>query len=134
MAGFTDFLELEVLDHIFGGADYARPATLYVGLSTTLPSEAGANISEPSGNGYARVTVTNNATNWPAASAGSKANGADITFPQASGSWGTPGYWFISDAASGGNVLISGAITVPKAIASGDTAKFAIGAIVISLD
>lgn len=32
--GFTDYLAEELLDHVWGGADYARPATLYVALYT----------------------------------------------------------------------------------------------------
>ena len=32
MAGFTDYLEDKVLDHVFGGTSYTAPGTLYVGL------------------------------------------------------------------------------------------------------
>ncbi len=134
MGSFADHLENKLLDHVFGGGDYARPATLYIGLSTTTIADGGTNITEPSGNGYARVAVTNNATNWPAASAGAKSNGTPITFPAATGSWGTITDFFISDADTGGNILAFGALAAAQAVASGETINFAVGALDISLD
>jgi hypothetical protein len=132
---FGDYLENELLDHVFGASAYSAPATLYVGLSTTAPTDAGGNITEPSGaNGYSRVAVTNNLTNFPVASGGAKSNGAAITFPTATGGWGTVGYFIIMDLASGGNMIGSGALTNPKTIDSGDTASFAIGDLDITLD
>ena len=41
MAGFTDYLEDKVLDHVFGGSAYTAPTTLYVGLFTAAPSDTG---------------------------------------------------------------------------------------------
>lgn len=132
---FGDYLENELLDHVWGNSSYSAPATLYVGLSTTLPTDAGGNITEPSGaNGYARVAVTNNLTNWPAAVGGAKSNGSAITFPTATGGWGTVGYFIIMDLASGGNMIGYGSLTNPKTIDSGDTASFAIGDLDITLD
>lgn len=132
---FTDFLENELLDHVWGAAAYSAPATLYVGLSTTTPADDGTNITEPSGGAaYARVAKTNNLTNWPAAVSGLKENGTTVDFPTATGAWGTVTHFFISDAASGGNILASGALTTPKTIDNGDTASFAVGDIDITLD
>ena len=133
MGSFTDFLELELLDHVFGAAAYTAPATLYVALSTTTITDAGGNMTEPSGNAYARVAVTNNATNWPAAAAGAKANGTAITFPTATGSWGTIIDFAIMDAATAGNMLGYGTLTTAKAVTTGDTPSFAIGDLDITL-
>ena len=78
MAGSkSDYLENEILDHVLGGADYARPATVYIALYTADPTDAGGG-TEGSGGSYAKASVTNNDTNWPAASSGAKSNGADI--------------------------------------------------------
>lgn len=134
MAGsFADFLENELLDHVFGAAAYSAPATLYVGLYTATPSDAGGG-TEVSGGAYERVSVTNNATNFPAASGGAKANGTAITFPQASASWGTVSQFGIFDASTAGNLLVWGDLTASKTIDSGDTASFAIGELDITLD
>lgn len=138
MGSFSDYLEKELLDHILGGADYARPATVYIGLWTTTLSDAstGGTSGEPTGGSYARKSVTNNATNWPAASGttATKSNGIAITFVTATGSWGTVTHFAILDAASAGHILGWGQLTASKAIGSGDTASFAIGDLDVTLD
>lgn len=137
MAGsFTDYLEVKVLDLVFGLTAFSPSATFYVGLSTTTITDAGGNITEPVGNNYSRVTVTNNKTNFSNASGTPTevSNATEIAFPQASGSWGTITDFFVSDAVSGGNIYIYGVLTVPKVITSGDTARFAIGDLDIHLD
>jgi len=134
MGSFTDYTENKVLDEIFGAVAFAAPATLYIGLSTTTITDAGGSITEPVGNGYARSAVTNNATNFPAASGGSKSNGTDITFAQATGAQGTILDFFVADTITGGNILAYGTLTASKAITSGDTAKFASGSLTITLN
>ena len=134
MAGSkSDYLENKLLDHVLGGADYTRPATVYVALYTVAPTDAGGG-TEVSGGAYARVTVTNNATNFPAASGGAKSNGTEIIFPEATASWGTVVALAILDAAAAGNFLYWADLTTSKAIASGDTAKFAVGDLDIAED
>lgn len=113
---FSDYLENELLDHVFGNASYSAPATLYVGLSTTAISSDGTGITEPSGNNYSRVAVTNNSTNFPAASASLKSNGTKFTFAAPSGSWGTISHAFISDASSSGNMLGYSSLTSARVI------------------
>lgn len=132
---FSDFLENELLDQVFGGQAYSAPANVFVGLSTTAPADDGSNITEPPGaNGYARVQVTNDLVNWPAAAGGAKANGTVIQFATATGALGTVTHFFIADALTGGNILGAGALTTPKTIDNGDTASFAAGDLQITLD
>jgi len=127
MAGSkSDYLENELLDHVLGGADWARPATVYIALYTVAPTDAGGG-TEVSGGAYERKAVTNNATNFPAASGGAKSNGAEIVFIEATASWGTVVAFGIFDAITGGNLLYWADLTTPKAIGSGDTPKFAVG-------
>ena len=138
MAGsFSDFLELEVLDHVFGAAAYTAPVTIYVGLWTSALTDAstGATAGEVSGGSYARVAVTNNATNFPAASAGAKSNGTAVTFPTATASWGTVTYVGLLDSVTlgAGNLLAWADLTTSKTISSGDTASFAAGDIDFTL-
>ena len=134
MGSFADFLENELLDHVFGAAAYTAPATLYIGFSTTTITDAGGNITEPSGNNYSRIAVTNNATNFPAASGGAKSNGVAFTSATASGSWGTLTDVFISDASSGGNVLAHDVMTTALAVGSGGVVNIAVGELDITLD
>lgn len=134
---FSGYLEAELLDHVFGGADYSRPATLYIAASTADPLDDASGLAEPSGNGYSRASVTNNATNFPAATGSSpatKSNGTEIAFPQASGSWGTITHLAIMDAASGGNMIARAALTASRAVGNLDTLTIAAGELDITLD
>lgn len=134
MAGSkSDFLELELLDHVLGNAAYTAPATVYVALYTVAPTDAGGG-TEVSGGSYARVAVTNNDTNWPAAAAGAKANGTEITFPTATADWGEVVAFAILDAETVGNFLYWGDLTTSKTVNNGDTAKFAVGDLDITED
>ncbi len=133
MGSFTNYLENRTLDHFFGATASTAPATLYIGFSTTTINDDGTGITEPVGNNYSRIAVTNNATNFPAASAGSKSNGVAFVSAVASGSWGTLTHAFIADASSGGNVLAWCAIT-NKTIGNLDTVSVGIGALTITLD
>jgi hypothetical protein len=132
--GFTQALDNEILDHLLSRAAMTlNPTTFYIGLSTSLPTNVGGNFVEPVGNGYARKGPLNNdATMWPAASAGSKSNGSLVVFDQATGSWGTVGWFGIFSALSGGVPIFWGPLTSTKTPASGDTLKFPIGTLVVS--
>jgi hypothetical protein len=120
------FGENTLLDGVFRGN--SLPGTFYVGLSTTTPAANGTNITEPAGNGYARVAVTNNAINWASSSAGANSNAAQIAFPTASGSWGTVTYAVLFDAATNGNAIAAVPLAASQAIGNGDTYAFAVGA------
>lgn len=130
---FTTYLDNALLNEVLGGKNYTPPTNLYVALSTTAPNKNGGNVTEPSGGGYARVQVANTADNFPDASSGQKKNGATITFPEATGNWGTVTHFVIYDAATGGNALMYGALTASKTIEAGDTASFDINALTISI-
>lgn len=124
MGRLADAKTHELLDKEFGAVDYTPAATHYIALSTTLPTNTGTNVTEPSGNAYARVAVTNNATNWPAASGRNKSNGTVIQFPTASGSWGTITHFAIYTASSGGTFVGWGALTSSQAVTTGGTPDF----------
>lgn len=128
MSALSSYLENEINDHVLGGAEYTRPATVYFALYTVAPTESGGGTEvSTSGTAYARAAVTNDATNFPASSGGVKSNGTAIGFPTATASWGTVVAFGVFDAASGGNLLYFGNLTSSRAISSGDTARFAAG-------
>ena len=133
MGSFSDYLEAKILDHITGKTAYTKP-TAYIALSTADPTDTGAGLAEPSGNNYSRVTTAG--SDWNAAANGSVTNAAELIFGEASGAWGTITHFAICDSGSrgGGNVLASGQLTYQKAVVSGDTVKFAVGALTITLD
>ena len=138
MAGkYSEYLEKKILDLVFGATAFTAPTTLYIGLSTSTITDDAAGITEPSGNAYTRVAVVNNTTNFPSSTSnttqGSKTNGTAITFPTPTGSWGTVTYFFISDAASGGNIIAWGSLSASQSISSGNTVSFAVSALTITL-
>ena len=50
MAGFSDYLENKVLEHVFENSAYTAPSTLYAALFTVAPSDTGGG-TEVSGGG-----------------------------------------------------------------------------------
>jgi hypothetical protein len=132
----SDFLEAEILDHVIGNAAYSPPATLHLALFTAAPSDSGGGTEVAAGD-YGRLALTNNATNFPAASGTSpttKTNGVAFTFPAAVAAWGTIVAWALMTAATGGNILYHGAVSPSKAVGAGDVAEFAAGALTITED
>lgn len=130
IVGFSNFWEVEILDHLFGKGAYTPP-TIYIAVSTADPDEDGSGVAEPVGNGYARVETAG--ADWNAAAAGALDNANAITFPEATGAWGTITHIALYDAGSGGNFLGGGALTVSKSVSSGEILRFPAGNITITL-
>lgn len=124
---FSNFLETELLDHVFANNAYISPTTVYVSLHTANPGEDALG-AEVSGGSYARVagtfTVTGNTATTNAA----------VEFATATASWGTITHVAVWDAASLGNMLAYAALTASKAIASGDVFRIPTGDLDITLD
>ena len=121
MGKISTFLANELLDHVFNAA-YTPAATVYLGLSTANPTDDGSGLAEPSGNAYARQAIT-----LGAASARRVTQSGDVTFPQATGAWGTITHWAIFDASSAGNMLAHGALVASKSVVTGNTPSVASG-------
>ncbi len=134
MAGMTDYLETLILNLIFRTQAATKPAAIYVGLFTATPSDTGGG-TEVTGGSYARVAVTQADAQWNAPTVGGLTDNVnDITFPAATGSWGTVTHVGIFDASTSGNLLMWAALTASKVVASGDVFKFSAGALDITLD
>jgi len=139
---FSNFTAQAMLNSLFGktsafGALATRP-TVFVGLSSTAPTETGTNVTEPSGGGYARVSTA--VGSWNAATSADPSlidNATAITFPVATANW-LAGvnltHFVLYDALTAGNFLGSGALTTPKPVLNTDTASFGAGALDVTLD
>lgn len=133
----VDGYKKKVLDAIYGNTAVAPPATIYVALSTTTPTQAGGNVTEPGAGAYARVAMTNNTTNWPGATTADpavKGNGTAVTFPQATASWGTVTHWVTEETSGTAAPIDVGALTAGQAISNGTTASFAVNALQSTMD
>ena len=136
---FSDFIENEVLNELFGATAYAPSGTLYVALSTSTPTDLGGNFTEPNSNdNYARDLLANDKTSFTVAATGTVYNDIAITFAQATGgSWGTVTHFAFYSHLSGtgtGDFVAWGALDTSKSIDAGDTAEFAVSGISITLD
>lgn len=132
----TNYFENMVLDAVLGTARGSSvPATVYVGLFTSAPDDNGTGDEVvSSGTGYARVSVANDTDHWPNANLGNKVNGSKIQFPLAVSSWGVISHFGIFDAATSGNLLVSGQVASPISPAVGNAPFFAPFSLVVTCD
>lgn len=135
MASFTSYLQKKLLDHSLGLAAYTMPPTVYISLHTADPTQAGSFTAEISatGTGYTRVSGTSkmNATD---SVTGISNNNTAITFGPALSDWGTVTHVGLSDASSGGNMLLFGPLTVVQTTPIGESVQFSAGQFIIQYD
>ena len=127
MAEFSNFLENALINAVLRNTTYTSPATVYVSLYTTDPTDADTG-TEVSGGSYARTAVT-----MGAPSNGVSTNSADVTFPTATASWGTVTHIGIHDASTAGNLLFHTPLDTSKTIDSGDIFKITTGNLSVTL-
>jgi len=126
---FSNFLETEILDHVFAGAAYTAPSTHYLALFTAAPGEAGGGTEvSASGTAYVRkavaFTTTGNTTS----------NSAAVEYPTATASFGTVTHVGVFDALTTGNLMAYATLSSSKAIATGDVFRVPTGDLDITLD
>lgn len=127
MSEMSNYLENALVNATLRNTSYTSPTTVYVGLFTTDPTDAGTG-TEVAGGSYARTAVT-----FGAPSNGVSSNSADVTFPTATGSWGTITHIGIHDASTTGNLLYHTPLDTSKTIASGDIFRISSGNLTVTL-
>jgi hypothetical protein len=127
MAAMSDFLENALINATLRNTTYTSPAVVYVGLFTTDPTDANVG-TEVTGGSYARQSAS-----FAAPSNGSSTTNADITFPTATGNWGTVTHFGIYDAATTGNLLYHGVLNNSKTIQTGDILKIEAANLTVTL-
>lgn len=132
----SDYLEGEIIKHIFRTGSFTKPTVLAIALCSAAPTDAstGATITElANANGYSRQSLNPLDANWTAPGAGGLTDNASlITFGPATGSdWAQATHIAICDSATwgAGNMLLYGTLAVAKTVQVGDRLEFAIGAI-----
>jgi len=105
----TNYTEYNVGNHIFCGVDFPAPTALYVGLLNTGYNtdslESGIVDNEVVSNSYSRVMTQCNTSDWTNYT-GLVVNKNILTFSfVTSEAWGAISGVFISDSATGNNVL-----------------------------
>ena len=117
MAGLSNTFEDRALDWLLVTGSPTRASGTWLALYTATPTDSTAGTEVTNANNYSRQAIT-----FDAAASGATQNAATVTFPTASGSWGTITHWAIVDSAThgGGNIIIYGAFTASKTIAASD--------------
>lgn len=121
MSAMSDYLENKLLDAVLRNTAFTSPTTVYIGLSTGSFGDDNSG-TELTGNNYSRVSIA-----FDAASGGTTDNTSNVEFAAATGSWGSVSHYGLFDASSSGNLLIHGAFTAAKTIASGDILRINAG-------
>lgn len=135
MADMTDYLENELIKHLFRTGSFTKPADIYIALYTSATSDDGTG-TEVTGGSYARVQVSPADANWDATSGtdGKTANTGAVTFPAPTANWGTVTHFAILDASTAGNMLFHSALTTSRTINNGDQAPvFSAGDLTVTL-
>lgn len=128
-----DVAATALLNYLFHQTAYLHSSVIWIGLSTTTPNDDGSNVTEPVGNNYSRQDADTD--EWETASGSEIQNALAISFPTASGSWGTVTHFVLYDAQTSGNFLGSGTINggSGQAIGLNDILQFAVHAITVTL-
>lgn len=145
MAGKTQTLEGNLLNHIFRATAYTAPTTVYVGLFTAAPSDTGGG-TEVTGGSYARTGVTSSTGNWAAPSGTPRqiSNANVITWgTNPTADWGTVvaiGLFSSLAGAASTDLLYwtatqaDGSTAISKVIQNGDTVSIAANQLIIRED
>lgn len=125
---FTNFLETEILDHVFAGAAYSAPSTKYLALFTAVADGEAGSVTEVTGGGYARQTVAFTT------SGNTTSNNAAVEYPTATANYGTVTHVGVYDASSSGNLMAYAALSSNKTIETGDVFRVPSGDLDITLN
>lgn len=128
MPGLSDYAENKLLDHLLGVSPYTPPASVWLALFLSDPTDTGSG-NEVSGNSYQRIQAT-----FGAAVDGVSANTTELTFPVPTGpGWGDVTHAAIFDAQTIGNMLFSGQLSQTKVVGTGTPVKFLAGSVTVTL-
>lgn len=139
----------KLLNLIFGQVAYTGVTPVFIGVSTVANSSANVDATlaagEPTaGTGsYARITVTDNTTNFPTATGTNPTTSklhVSFSFAASTAAWSTGASalqsWAIYDALTSGNMLWNGPLVPSTDIVNGTgvTLSFAIDALTTALN
>lgn len=127
MSGFSTYYAQARIN-----ADFVSGGTKYLALFTADPTDNNVTANEVSGAWYARQSISS----WsaPTGTGVTTANSNQITFPVVTGSAVVITHWGLYDAATNGNLMVSGAFSQSKTFNVDDIFVVAAGELVLSFD
>ena len=118
----SDYLDQQVLGHLLRSATWTKPAGIYLGLLTALPTDEGG-LVEVAAVDYGRLAVGPADALWlPRETDGAHVNAQALIWPEPENDWGTLTGTGLFDAATGGNLLPWAALAAPKTVLAGGPA------------
>ena len=132
MSEASDYVENQILNCYLNQTNITAPTAIYVGLHTADPTDAGTG-AEVSGNGYARVAITDK-FGTASGTGGSVSSNADITgFTASGGNWGSVTHIGIYDASTSGNLLFHTALDSSATVNDGDSFQISSGNLTVTV-
>ena len=116
-----------VLNYLMRGVAGTAPSAWYVALFTDDPAESISNEVDVAE--YVRKSVT-----FGAALGGVVRNAADVTWDETTEDWGTITHYAIFDAATDGNLLVSGTLDTDVIADTGTTLTLGAGTVEVTLE
>jgi len=121
---FTHYLSNSLIDSII-----TDNPSLWLAAFTAAPTKSGGG-TEVTGGSYARVEMDSDVI-FDGATDSEDASTDVVTFPTATGSWGTVVAIGVYDASTSGNLLMYAAVSPGVPIGNGDEYRFPIGNLII---
>lgn len=122
----TNYLHNNWMQFLLEGAAFTPPASLWLGLFTTVPALTGTGGVEvsTSGTAYGREEIVSTGASWsgPSGTNQEYSNAADITYNVPTANWGTITGAGLFDAETAGNLLYIATLQTPKTVNNGDGA------------
>lgn len=142
MTAMSNYLESQLVQHVFRTSSYTKPTQIGIALCTAAPADTdtgtltGKEVSNAGA--YARVDLAPSDSNWANITSGNGTtnNIGAITFTAASADWGTVTHVAITDNSTygAGQLLFWGSLAGTKVVSNGDTFQFSAAALSIQLD
>jgi len=133
-SGFSVMWGNKINDKVWRATDFTPATSYWIALfinataGTYLRANDIASAQEVAGGSYARVEVRGSTGNtWGVSSGGLSVQSNDITFPAATGNWGSIISVAVMDASTAGNVVLYGDLPVPKPVSTPDIFKVPAG-------
>ena len=130
MAGqdLSNYLEGKLVEHVLRNVPYTAPGTVYLGLFTASPGEAGSLVNEVATAEYHRQPAA-----FGAHTDGVCLNTANIQYAPAASNWGAITHLALFDAVTGGNMLWYGPATLTITINTTDIYRVNAGSLSVGL-
>ena len=138
MSAASNYTEANVINSLLRGVAFPVPSTVYIGLHTSDPTDAGGNeVSTTNWPAYVRRDAAVGgvvSSGWAAPTDGVTTNAKQITYPGMNGASNvTVTHWALYDAATGGNMLAHAVLQTARTLQPGDVFVFDIGSLTVTM-